>query len=103
MSTKSVMDMPNLRHNEIPEHLSSEGKPLVGSERIKLLASLRGIIPELILAEEFAMGLIDGSSLIANPKCQAGLNGMVYYAFDLIDHGQITTPSNTIKAIIDVQ
>ena len=39
LSIKSVMDMPNLKHNKIPEHLVQEngGKPILGEARIKLL------------------------------------------------------------------
>ena len=105
MSLKSVMDMSNLRHNKIPEHLllSSEGKPVVGAERVKLLQGLNSQFPELILAEDFAMGFINGSSFTGNPQCQGALNGMVYYAFDLINHSQITNPSNSIKALIATQ
>ena len=47
------------------------------------------------------VGFINGSSFTGNPQCHAALNGMIYYAFELINHSQVLDPSNTIKAMID--
>ena len=97
--------MPNLKHNKIPDHLTQAngGKPILGEARIKLLQGLSNQFPELIVAEDFMLGFINGSSFTGNPQCQAAMNGIIYYAFDLINHSQILDPSNTIKALISTQ
>ena len=105
MAFKSVIDMPQMRHTNQPEHIikANGGKPLVGKAKYELLAAEVGQDGEIIMMEDFLNGLLKGGSFDSNVKCQAAMQGAVYYGFEIVKNRDITNPSKIMKISIAYQ
>lgn len=105
MSLKAVMDMPNLKHTNIPPHLLAangghEPKALL---KYNSLADLTQQFPELLMVEDAITGFLNGSSFSGSTQCQSAMQGIVYYVFEIINNIQIYEPSKVMKVVIAFQ
>jgi hypothetical protein len=106
MSIKAIMDKPLLTHVQLPAHVVQQkfsGIQPKGQAKFQALAELSGDFPELIKLEQFLTGFLQGSSFAGNSQCNAALQGMIYYGFEVVKYREIYNPSNIRKAGIALQ
>lgn len=65
---------------------------VTGAEKYKLLADAQNEIPELLLVEDFINGFLNGASYEGNTQCKPALQGIVYYAFEIVNNREIYVP-----------
>lgn len=106
MSIKAIMDMPSMRHTTIPHHvLQSQfgGKQPKGQLKYNNLADASEELPELLMVEDFMNGFLEGSSFSGNTQCQAAMQGLVFYGFEIVNNRQIYDPSKIMKVVVAFQ
>ena len=106
MSIKAIMDKPMLTHLKLPAHVVQnkfKGIEPTGKAKFAALSDLSGDFPELIILEQFLTGFLKGSSFAGNGQCNAALQGMIYYGFDVVKYREIYNPSKIMKAGIALQ
>ena len=55
------------------------------------------------MLEDAINGVLAGSSMVGNSQCQSAMQGLVYYAFEVLKNREIWNPSEIMKATIAVQ
>ena len=106
MSIKAIMDKPMLTHLKLPAHVVQvkfQGIEPTGRAKFQALQDLSGDFPELIILEQFLTGFLKGSSFAGNGQCNAALQGMIYYGFDVVKYREIYNPKKIMKAGIALQ
>ena len=106
MSIKAIMDKPMLTHLKLPAHVVQTkfmGIEPTGKAKFQALQDLSGDFPELIMLEQFLTGFLKGSSFAGNGQCNAALQGMIYYGFDVVKNREIYNPRKVMKAGIALQ
>jgi hypothetical protein len=106
MSIKAIMDKSLLTHLKLPAHVVQtkfQGIEPKGQAKFQALSELSGDFPELIMLEQFLTGFLQGSSFAGNGQCNAALQGMIYYGFEVVKYREIYNPSKVMKAGIALQ
>ena len=105
-SFKSVMDMKSHTHLRLADHIVREkynGVAPKGEALYKEVAQSTGDIPELGMIEDALNGFLAGTSFSGNQKCQAAMQGCIYYAFEVIYNRNVADPAQVMKAVIAAQ
>jgi hypothetical protein len=95
MSIKSVMDKPMMTHLKLPAHIVKtkfNGVEPKGRARFQALQDMSEDFPELIMLEQFLTGFLKGSSFAGNSQCNAALQGMIFFGFDVVKNREIYRP-----------
>lgn len=106
MSIKSIMDKPMMTHLKLPAHVLKSkfnGVQPKGQANFQALQDLNGDFPELIILEQFLTGFLQGSSFAGNGQCNAALQGMIYYGFEVVKYREVYNPTKVMKAGIALQ
>ncbi len=106
MSIKSIMDKPMMTHLKIPAHVVKSkfnGIEPKGRAKFQALQDMSSDFPELIILEQFLTGFLKGSSFAGNSQCNAALQGMIFYGFEVVQYREIYNPSKIMKAGIALQ
>lgn len=56
--------------------------------------------PELLLAETFMKGVLEGFSYTGNANCKPSVDGIINYGFEIINNREIYIPSHAMAAVI---
>jgi len=99
------MDAPNLSHLKIPDHIVQSkfgGVAPKGLAKFQTLSDMSNDFPELIMLEQFLTGFLKGSAF-GGSQCNAALQGLIYYGFEVIQYREIYLPKNVMKANIAIQ
>jgi hypothetical protein len=64
---------------------------------------MSGDFPELIILEQFLTGFLKGSSFAGNSQCNAALQGMIYFGFEVVKYREVYNPTKVMKAGIALQ
>ena len=59
--------------------------------------------PELQMLEDFLTGFLQGTSGSTQSSCQDAMQGIIYYAFQIVDNREIYKPDQVMKAYIAFQ
>jgi len=87
MSIKAMMDAPMLTHLKLSQELVNtkfNGIQPTGRAKFQALQDMSGDFPELIMLEQFLTGFLKGSSFVGNSQCNAALQGMIFFGFDVV-------------------
>ena len=103
MSLKSIMDQPAMRYYKLPDHVLQSGNVPSGQAYYDALAQTAQTYPQLVIVEDFLNGFIQGMSFQGNAQCEAAMQGMIFYGFELVENRQVYIPSKSMVAVIAYQ
>ena len=106
MSIKSIMDKPMMTHLKLPAHVVQskfKGVEPKGAAKFAALQDMSNDFPELIMLEQFLTGFLQGSSFAGNSQCNAALQGMIYFGFEVVKYREVYNPTKIMKAGIALQ
>lgn len=88
MQLKSIRDAPYLKHRAPKARLQQEEQPTEEQP----VDETDELAPEIAFLEKIVTGFLGGASGATSTDCTANLEGLVYYAFEMVKNREIYLP-----------